>query len=305
MRRSLFCILSIILPYLVCGQLYPLSNQYIFNALAINPAYSGSRETLSTSILYRNQWVGFEGSPETMTFTVHAPLRKDKIGIGFLLINDRIGVTKETCFIGNYAFRINLKNGKLALGLGAGITLINNTWADLIAVDRDDELLMNNSPTFVLPDFSMGTYYYTSQYFIGFSIPLFLIHKFNPATNKFKLHNDFSEYNYLINGGYIFEVKPDVKVLPSLLIRYNPGNSPQLDLNSHMIFKDKLWIGMSYRSKNTLIGMFQCQINNQFRVAYSYDFELGKLGRYNNGSHEIMLRYEFSYTIDVFSPRYF
>lgn len=305
MRRSLLCILSIILPYLVYGQLHPLSNQYTFNALAINPAYSGSRETLSTSILYRNQWVGFEGSPETMTFSLHAPLRKDKIGIGFLLINDRIGVTNETCFIGNYAFRINLRNGKLAFGLGAGITLINNTWADLIAADRDDELLMDNSPTFVFPDFSIGTYYNTNQYFIGFSIPLFLIHKFNPTTNKFKLHNDYSEYNYLINGGYIFEINPDVKILPSLLLRYNPGNSPQVDINPHVIFKDKLWIGASYRSKNTLIGIFQYQINNQFRVAYSYDFDLGKLGRYNNGSHEIMLRYEFNYTIDVFSPRYF
>ncbi|MCK4344997.1 MAG: type IX secretion system membrane protein PorP/SprF [Bacteroidales bacterium] len=305
MRRSLLCILSIILPYLVCGQLHPLSNQYIFNALAINPAYSGSRETLSTSILYRNQWVGFEGSPETMTFSLHAPLRNDRIGIGLLLINDKIGVTNETGFIGNYAFRINLRNGKLAFGLGAGIILINNTWADLIAVDRDDELLMDNSPTFVLPDFSIGTYYNTNQYFIGFSIPLFLNHRFNPMTNKFNLHNDFSEYNYIINGGYIFEINPDVKILPSLLLRYNPGNSPQVDINPHVIFKDKLWIGASYRSKNTLIGIFQYQINNQFRVAYSYDFDLGKLGRYNNGSHEIMLRYEFSYTIDVFSPRYF
>ncbi|MCK4466418.1 MAG: type IX secretion system membrane protein PorP/SprF [Bacteroidales bacterium] len=305
MRRSLLCILSIILPYLVCGQLCPLSNQYIFNALAINPAYSGSRETLSTSILYRNQWVGFEGSPETMTFSLHAPLRNDRIGIGLLLINDKIGVTNETGFIGNYAFRIDFGSGKLAFGLGAGLILINTAWTDLVAVDRDDELLMDNSTTFVLPDFSVGTYFNTNKYFIGFSLPLFLNHRFNPMTNKFKLHNDFSEYNYLINGGYIFEVKPDVKVLPSLLIRYNPGNSPQLDLNSHMIFKDKLWIGMSYRSKNTMVGMFQYQINNQFRVAYSYDFELGKLGRYNNGSHEIMLRYEFSYTIDVFSPRYF
>ena len=305
MRRSLLCILSIILPYLVCGQLCPLSNQYIFNALAINPAYSGSRETLSTSILYRNQWVGFEGSPETMTFSLHAPLRNDRIGIGLLLINDKIGVTNETGFIGNYAFRIDFGSGKLAFGLGAGLILINTAWTDLVAVDRDDELLMDNSTTFVLPDFSVGTYFNTNKYFIGFSLPLFLNHRFNPMTNKFKLHNDFSEYNYLINGGYIFEVKPDVKVLPSLLIRYNPGNSPQLDLNSHMIFKDKLWIGMSYRSKNTMVGMFQYQINNQFRVAYSYDFDLGKLGRYNNGSHEIMLRYEFSYTIDVFSPRYF
>ena len=305
MRRSLFCILSIFLPYLVCGQLYPLSNQYIFNALAINPAYSGSREALSTSILYRNQWVGFEGTPETMTLAIHSPIRNEKIGLGFLLINDKIGVTNETILVGNYAYRIDFVRGKLAFGLGAGITLINNTLADLIAVDRDDELLMHNSPTYVLPDFSIGTYYNTNKYFIGFSIPLFLTHRFNPTTNKFKLHNNFSEYNYLINGGYLFEVKPDVKVLPSLLLRYNPGNSPQVDINSQVIFKDKLWIGASYRSKNTMIGMFQYQINNQFRVAYSYDFELGKLGRYNNGSHEIMLRYEFGYTIDVFSPRYF
>lgn len=305
MRRFILGILCIIIPFSAYGQLHPLSNQYIFDALVINPAYSGSKEALSTSILYRNQWVGFKGSPEMMTLTVHAPLRNEKIGLGLLIINDKIGVTSETSIVANYAYRMDVFNGKLALGLGAGLILINTAWSDLEAVDRDDELLMNNSPSFVLPDFSIGAYFNTNKYFIGFSLPLFLNHRFNPMTNKFKLNNDFSEYNYLINGGYVFDVKSDVKVSPSLLIRYNPGNSPQVDINSHIIFADKLWIGASYRSKNTLIGIFQYQINNQFRVAYSYDFDLGKLGRYNNGSHEIMLRYEFSYMIDVFSPRYF
>ncbi|MCK4699069.1 MAG: type IX secretion system membrane protein PorP/SprF, partial [Bacteroidales bacterium] len=92
MKRSIIFIVAFLFTFFAWGQLQPLSNQYIFNGLAINPAYSGSREALSMTMLYRNQWVGLEGAPKTMSFSLHAPLRKEKIGLGLLIINDKIGV---------------------------------------------------------------------------------------------------------------------------------------------------------------------------------------------------------------------
>ena len=305
MKRSFVSICTFLFTLFAWGQLQPLSNQYIFNGLAINPAYSGSREALSATALYRNQWVGLEGAPKTMSFSLHAPLRKEKIGLGLLIINDRIGVSGETSIVANYAYRMNVAGGKLALGLGAGITLISTAWSELVAVDPDDELLMENSPTFALPDFSIGAYYNNKNLFLGLSIPLFLCHQFNFEKSKFTLHNDFSEYNYMITAGNVFRINTKIKVFPALLMKYNPGNTPQVDLYSHVIFRDKFWVGVSYRSRKSLVGIFQYQINNQLRIAYSCDFDLGKLGRYNSGSHEIMMKYDFNYLLEVISPRYY
>ena len=305
MKRSFISIFTFLFTLFTWGQLQPLSNQYIFNGLAINPAYSGSREALSTTMLYRNQWVGLEGAPKTMSFSLHAPLRKEKIGLGLLIINDKIGVTSETSIVANYAYRMDIANGKLALGLGAGLTLINTAWSELVAIDPDDELLMENSQTFTLPDFSVGAYYTADKFFLGLSIPLFLSHQFNFTKSKFTLQNNFSEYNYLITAGNIFVINTEIKIFPALLMKYNPGNSPQIDLYSHIIYREKFWVGISYRSKKSMVGIFQYQINNQLRIAYSCDFDMGNLGRYNSGSHEIMMKYDFNYLLEVISPRYY
>ncbi len=305
MKRSFISIFTFLFTLFALGQLQPLSNQYIFNGLAINPAYSGSREALSTTMLYRNQWVGLEGAPKTMSFSIHAPLRKEKIGLGLLIINDKIGVTSETSIVANYAYRMDIADGKLALGLGAGLTLINTAWPELVAIDPDDELLMGNSQTFTLPDFSIGAYYTINNFFLGLSIPQFLSHQFNYTKSKFTLKNDFSEYNYMITAGNIFVINAEIKIFPAFLMKYNPGNSPQIDLYSHIIYREKFWAGISYRSKKSMVGIFQYQINNQLRIAYSFDFDLGKLGRYKGGSHEIMMKYDFNYLLEVFSPRYY
>ncbi len=305
MRRLTLGILIFLFPLYVSGQLYTISDQYVHDALAINPAYSGSQNALSTTILYRNQWVGFEGSPKTMFLSIHTPLNNERVGLGFLFMNDNIGVSNETSFIGNYAYRIDLGYGKLAFGLGFGIIFTSTAWNELAVQDTDDEQLTDNFSTGVMPNFSTGIFYSTKKYFIGLSVPLFLSHVYDYKADKYTIRNDFTEYNYFCNAGYIFDLDPDIKFSPSLLVRYHRANSTQIDISSQIILKDRIWLGVSYRSKNTLVGMFQCQINNQLRIAYSYEFTIGKIGQYNNGSHEIMLNYVFNYAAEVTGPRQF
>jgi type IX secretion system PorP/SprF family membrane protein len=305
MRLLTLSIWIFLFPLYVCGQLYTISDHYVYNALAINPAYSGSQDALSTTVLYRTYWVGFEGSPKTMSLSIHAPLNNERVGLGFLIMNDNIGVSKETSFIGNYAYRMDLGYGKLAFGLGFGITFYSNAWNKLVAQDADDEQLTDNSSTGIMPNFSVGIYYTTKKYFMGLSVPLFLSHEFDSKTDKYIIRNDFTEYNYFYNAGYIFDIDPNIKFFPSLLVKYHQGNATQIDINSQVIIKNRVWLGVSYRSKNIIVGMLQCQINNQLRIAYSYDFNIGKYRQYNNGSHEIMLNYIFNYAAEVTNPRQF
>jgi len=105
----------------ISGQLYPLSDFYSRNPLAVNPAYSGSSDALDITFLYRHSLSGFEGSPKTLSLALHTPFFNEKAGLGFFVLNDRIGVTAENCIIGNYAYRIELRRGSLSLGLGCGM----------------------------------------------------------------------------------------------------------------------------------------------------------------------------------------
>jgi len=305
MNRFILSILALSFSWQLLGQMFPLSDHYGFNALVINPAFAGCHDALSATLSYRNQWVGFQDAPKSMALSVHAPVENDRMGLGLLIENNSIGIYKETSFMGNYAYRMELFDGKIALGLGFGATVYNIAWNDLEAADADDMQLMNNPTSAVLPAFSLGTYYYSKKYFIGISLPLFFSYELNQSTGTYKIKNDFSEYNYFVTGGYEVGISPRIKLLPSLLIKYHPDHVVQIDYNALINLKDRIWIGMGYRNSDMLIGMLQCQLNDQLRMAYSYDFELGSMGKYKNGSHEIVLNYVFSYARKVMGPRQF
>jgi type IX secretion system PorP/SprF family membrane protein len=305
MKKIIKTLLFLLIPLSVSGQLTPVTNQYILNPMVINPAYAGGRGALNIAAFYRKQWVGVTGAPETMTFAIDAPLADEKIGLGLIIVNDKIGVTKETQFSTNYAYKISLGEGTLSFGLGAGVITTNTAWSDLVVLDPGDEFYLIDSRLFVVPNFSFGIYYSYRNYFAGFSIPKFLSYKFDFNKNKYGLVNDPGLYNYMLTTGYVFTISPKFKFFPSTLLTYSPGEKILYDINANFSFFDLFWVGASYRNNRSVASILQFQLNKQLRVAYSYDFDLGKLGRYSNGSHEIMLRYEFRYKVDVVNPLVF
>ncbi|MBN2349658.1 MAG: type IX secretion system membrane protein PorP/SprF [Bacteroidales bacterium] len=305
MRIWILIIWIIWLPFSLSGQLQALTGHYSINNLAINPAVSGSDEALSISMAYRNQWVGIEGAPNTAILTIHTPLLNEKIGLGLMLLHDNIGITSETSVIGNYAFRFNVASGKLAFGLGFGLTFFNEQWNKLDATNIDDEYIIEDNVKAIRPEFSFGLFYYSKKYFIGFSIPLFLSYNTDIKTGKMNLQNNISEYGYFVNGGYIIKSNSEIKFIPSILLKYHTNNASQIDLNALVILKNKLGVGATYRSNNVIVGLLQCQVNNQLKIAYTYDFNISGTSRFNNGSHEISMNYRFNYNIDIPGPRQF
>lgn len=306
MNRFILTILALSFPVLLSGQMFPLSDHYIYDALNINPAFAGSHDALSATILYRNQWVGFDDAPKNQMLSLHAPIYNDKVGLGLFIESNSIGIFKETNIIANYAYRIELHNGKLALGLGFGATVYHSAWNKLVASDPgSDTQLPNNAASSVLPAFSLGAYYYTSKYFVGFSLPLFLGHDLNESTGKYRISARLSGYNYFLSGGYNLALGSNITLIPSLLLKYHAGNGVQADYTAQVNLHDKVWIGAGYRSRNTIIAILQYQLNYQIRMGYSCDFETGVLREYNNGSHEIVLNYTFRYKRLVKGPRQF
>jgi type IX secretion system PorP/SprF family membrane protein len=305
MKTIIKVVFFLLIPGGLFGQLTPVTNQYILNPLTINPAYAGNRGALNIAAFYRRQWVGIPGAPETMTLALDAPVLDSKLGLGLIITNDKIGVTKETSFSTCYAYKIGMGEGNLSLGLGAGVTITNTAWSDLSVHDPGDEYYLLNSSVFVVPDFRFGVYYYNQNYFIGLSIPKLLGNKFDFNKDKYILKFNPGQYNYLINTGYIFSLSPELKFFPSTLVTISPGEKLLYDVNAHFILFDRVWLGGTYRNNSSFAGLLQFSVNNQLRVAYTYDYDFNELRRYSNGSHEIMIRYEFRYKINVVNPLIF
>lgn len=302
MKRITKILLFLVIPVSVFGQMTPYTSQYVLNPLTINPAYAGTRGLLNFAAFYRKQWVGIKGSPETMSLFVDAPFADDKMGLGFNVTNDKIGVTRETKFNTSYAYKISMGKGNLSFGLGAGLIVTNTAWSDLVVLDPGDEYLLIDSKSFVVPTFSFGTYYTGQRYFAGFSIPKLIGYKFDFDKNKYVLNNNMSDYYYLLNTGYLFDLSSNLKFFPSALIVLSPGDKILYDVNAHFRIMDRFWLGATYRNNRSISAMFQFQLNDQIKFAYTYEFDFANLQTYSSGSHEVMLRYEFRYKVEAISP---
>lgn len=289
------------------AQYEPMFTQYMFNEMFINPAYAGSRDNISATLLYRNQWVGIEGAPKTQTFSVHAPLGRNKTGVGLAVMNEEIGVTHQLSFLGNYAYRIVTQKGYFSMGIQAGLINHQEKLADINAKDQGDPSFSANTPKLLLPNAGMGLYYYSDKFYIGLSVPRFIENKVE-VSNGLKVSNkaNFKNFHYYLTGAYVFKTSENVKLKPSLMIKAVQGAPVEFDLNLNVLFHEIFWIGSTYRTGDAVALLTQVQITRQFRLGYSYDYTLTKLGKYNSGSHEITLGYDFNFRKSkVVTPRYF
>ena len=306
MNRILKILVLILIPTTLWGQLTPVTDHYILNPLSINPAYAGGRGALNVASFFRRQWVGIPGSPQTMTLAVDAPLLSSKLGLGLMIVSDKMGVSKETQIATTYAYRIHMKKGGLlSFGLGAGLLTTNTAWSDLIVLDPEDDYYLIDTRMFAVPDFSFGTYYTSGDFFLGFSIPRLLSYRFDFDRNKYSLMFKPEDYSYMLNTGYLVTLSEKVKMLPSALLTLSAGNKLMYDINVHFSLYDRLWTGLSYKNDRSVVALLQFSVNNQLKIGYTYDFDFGKIGRYSNGSHEVMLRYVFRYQVDVANPLIF
>ncbi|HVD99564.1 MAG TPA: type IX secretion system membrane protein PorP/SprF [Cytophagaceae bacterium] len=282
-------------------------SQYMFNTLAINPAYAGSRDVISATALYRKQWVNTPGSPRTATFSVDAPFKKEKIGLGMVVFNDKIGITNTTGMYVSYAFRMRLKKGTLALGLQAGFSQYSADFSS-VKLDQDnqyDGAFASNVNKF-MPNFGAGVYYNTDKFYIGVSLPRLVNNKmFNKADSAVSVSKQVRHMFFMAGG--VIPISQDVKLKPSTLIKIVEGAPLEFDLNTNVWFYDAVAAGISYRlGAGTIVSMIEVQASKQIRIGYAYDAAVGKSKVVGRGAHEIMARYEFGYVkAKVLSPRYF
>ena len=286
---------------------FPVYSQYLHNGLVINPAYSGSRGALSGFISYRKQWLEIADAPGIETISLNTPFKNERDAVGFLAQFMQYGFTKTTSLHGSYAHNIRLGNGKLSMGLKAGVDISNSNFSNIKTIKPDNVFTSNEDP-YVLPNFGAGAYYYSERIFAGLSVPQFLNYR-KKAANSVQAYHSFSDYDFIITGGGLIDLNELIKFKPSFLIQYSfdkAENVKQFDISGNFIFADIVWVGGSWRtSEKALVGIAQVHINPQLMVGFSYDYPLGFMNTFKNGSAEFCLRYEFGTKISAANPRYF
>jgi type IX secretion system PorP/SprF family membrane protein len=314
-RIILSAALLIITSLSAMAQQDPLISQYMFNHLLVNPAYAGSKDYAMVTALYRNQWVKLEGAPKTFLASIHGPVFKSrKVGLGFTISNDKIGLINRTNIMGDYAYHIPI-NSKLKLGLGAkaGVYYQTNDLSKAILTDNVvDPIYSQGQVNKITPEVGVGAYLYSKKFYLGLSVPHILSYDDSrPVSFSNKGYNYVR--HYWLTSGVAIEASEDFVIRPSMMFRYSKNAPAQLDLNCNFLIKKLLWLGATYRTgdseagpSESIIGIIEFQITKQFRLGYSYDFTSTELKNYSNGSHEITLGYDFGYDIlKLKSPRYF
>ena len=306
-KRLLIIITFIGLAQSALAQQEAMYSQYMFNMLALNPAYAGSRNVVSASLLYRNQWINMEGAPRTATFTIDAPVSNKNVGLGFQVFSDKIGITSTTGGFASYAYRIRFEKGTLSFGLqgGVGQYLANFTGVQLNSGGSNDVAFSQNINKLLI-NLGTGIYYNTDRFFLGVSSPQLLNNKLTDLNTQG--NNTFAgqQLHVFVSSGYVFPLGSDMNFKPSILLKGVKGAPIEADINATLWINNVLALGAQYRTEASVAGLVELQVSPQFKIGYSYDLSTTKLVRYNSGSHEILLRYEFGFEKGkILSPRYF
>lgn len=289
----------------VWAQHSPLTSQYLFNGLVINPAYAGSRDKLTMNLTHRRQWVGLSGAPVTQILSIHAPVARRKVGLGLLVLNDRIGVSDRTGIFTAYSYRLRMSKGKLALGLGLGASLQRSRYSEVAIQDPTDQAFATDVRGRFLPNFSTGAFYYSKRWFAGLSLPFMLLRTSEQGNEASMLSQLELTAQPMATAGYVLDLSNDLKLKPTFLVRYRVESGLQADLSSNLIYRDRFWLGASYRTQDAFIASVEVLPTPQWRIGYAYDLGLSQLRSHHFGTHEVMLQYEFGYRIRVKDPRYF
>jgi type IX secretion system PorP/SprF family membrane protein len=299
-------------------------SQYVFNGLAVNPAYAGYKEDWTLNLSSRLQWVGIDGAPQTGTASVDGAVNDNKnVGLGLIATVDHLGPENISSIYANYAYRLRLDEldtKRLCFGIGAGVMQYKLSGADFNATDVGDGAVPAGTVSKLTPDFRFGVYYYSPKVYFGASVFNLLSSTLESTTNNAAIVQQVRTL-YLTSGAML-PLSDFIDLKPSVMIKEDFKGPTNLDLTAFLAFNRIVWLGASYRTgvpvwnkaglqnnlenPDAIAAIAELYINDHFRIGYSFDFTLTKLANYQSGTHEISLSISFpGKKPRIVSPRYF
>ncbi|MFN3405344.1 MAG: type IX secretion system membrane protein PorP/SprF [Cytophagaceae bacterium] len=288
MKTYILFLFLILTSVMVSAQQLPVLSQYMYNRMYYNPAYAGSNEQTSASLLHRSQWLGVKGSPNTQLFSIDAPVGKN-VGLGLNLANDRSGVTSQTDVLGSFSY--NLGGSGLSFGLRAGISYYSARLTNVFIIEQGDPVFSDNVKSAILPKFGAGAYYSNDQFYLGVSVPDLIVYDQSGIFDSPDRKTANIRSNYIAFGGIKTNISPAIQFEPSLLIKHHYAYPLLIHLNGTFHLNEWLSAGAGYRVNNAFTGIIQLKLIDKLKMGYSFDVYQPnvRLGYLN--SHEIMLSY--------------
>ncbi|MDG1333386.1 MAG: type IX secretion system membrane protein PorP/SprF [Crocinitomicaceae bacterium] len=305
MKKVLAIILVLLCTSTVQAQQDEQLSLYMYNKLYFNPAYAGSRDAISAVASGRFQWVDFKGAPTTQWFSLHTPLMQKSLGLGTHLVNDRIGNRSRTSAYVDLSGSIALDddNQRLSVGVSGGIDVIGYDFSQVNVIDPSDPYF-GSVQSVTKANVGAGIYYYGDKHYVSFSVPRILRPQVTASFDS--IARVLNAQHYFLAGGYVFDLNSVFKLQPSTLVKFTPGAPITVDANISLLMYDVLWTGIMYRFHESIGVNVVYNIKNTVSLGYVYDFPINGLRTYQNGSHEIFLRYDIRPKNRPFtSPRYF
>lgn len=321
-------IAGILLMFIGCfsasAQQEYMITQYMYNGLALNPAYAGIHGDLSVGALWREQWTAIDGAPSTQLLTLHSPLKHRYASLGAVLYRDVVGVKTEYTGYFSYAYRIKLnRTSSLSMGLQMNLHNFSNDLSRL--ADQRGLLQQTNTSDPVYQqfvsdnlgfkwNFGAGLMIHSDRYYLGVSVPQMLNKLYFDETPE-NVESSRLVRHLFVTAGYVFNTGSDLVLKPNVLVKAVENAPVEFDLNLNALLSKVLWLGVSLRSElsegtekkagplESVTGLMALQVSPQFQIGYSYDFTTTAI---NTNTHEIMLNYIFSPKSEkILSPRYF
>ena len=285
-----FLMISCCSIQLLQGQKEPQYTQYMYNIGSFNPAYVGSVENPEISLMYRAQWLDIPGAPKTIRVGANLPFSNDKHGLGFNAVNDQLGPSTQTYIDLSYSYQIKISdNTKLSFGMDAGGALLNVDFSKGTFKNPGEPILNGETISKFYPTIGAGLFLYENDvWYMGASVPNFLtdnIYDDDVAT----IVEDKLQFNFI--GGYVFNLSEGLKFKPAFLINYIKGAPVNMNFSTNFLINDSFTAGVSYRVNNAVSGLAGFQISSATFIGYSYDYSTNPLGEFNNGSHELVLKF--------------
>jgi type IX secretion system PorP/SprF family membrane protein len=265
------------------AQTDPLYSQYLNNPLLINPAYSGLNKNFNASVTYRKQWAGFDGSPSTANVNGHTSLFDNRMGLGLIVLQDKIGINKNTEVHGTYAYRLDLDEKYLSFGLQAGMLHYRGNNDELNPFDPTDPVFLTDQ-NITKPSFGAGVILNSERYFIGLSVPRML----KATTNINNVETELYQQHLYLSGAYVIFLNERIRLKPSVLLKKVKGAPYSADLNFAINLDEKYTAGVFTRNLNTYGLLAQMKVGAMYRFGYTFEVPTNQSVGARFTSHELM-----------------
>lgn len=293
------------------SQQSPSYSQYTFNKFLLNPAAAGYEGYTTISLVAREQWVGFPGTPKTHALSIDSRLlrnsfitknasvrkkrrmssRSGRVGWAANVFNDHTDLLDRTGLEGTYSYHLSLPNSQLSFGLSGVFYQFKLSKNQVVLSDEQyDPIVDGVKGTLYIPDANFGVFYAAKDYYGGFSIKQIFQSSLQFGDKGSSEYRYKRHYNFM--GGYIYNLNDNFTLEPSFLLKIPTASKAQFELNTKVYYRQNYWAGLAYRTGKTMIFFFGLNYDKYY-FGYAFDYNFNQLMSQTFGTHEFMAAMKF------------